>query len=109
MEINKSHLETGKCSWVLENQVAKPLGGEFPTSFNGKEETFGIDHWHVLTSSDTRAFKMTELSHHIREDLLLFSTLGCNHISIPKKRTPRHLAEETSSLSRGREDGRSNQ
>lgn len=41
MEINKSHSETGKRSWTLENQVAKPLGGKSATGFKGKEETSG--------------------------------------------------------------------
>lgn len=40
MEINKSHLEIGKCSWMLEKQVAKPLEDKFSTFFKGKEETF---------------------------------------------------------------------
>ena len=35
MEINTSHSETGKCSWVLENQVGKPLGDRFSTFFKG--------------------------------------------------------------------------
>lgn len=41
MEINKSHSETDKCSWVLENQVAKSSGDRFQPSLVGKRKPWG--------------------------------------------------------------------
>lgn len=62
MEINKSHSETDKCSWVLENQVAKSSGDRFPPSLVGKRKPWGQLHVFspICFSSPQRAVFFTD-------------------------------------------------